>query len=65
MNAKQCDCCGKFYNNNNFKYKGQTLTGVMFTAINTPVLYGDDFDLCDDCLEKIIKRLDKKYQGKD
>lgn len=59
MTAKQCDGCGKFYTENSFTYKSQTLTGIMFTAINTPVLYGKSFDLCDDCLEKLIKHLDK------
>lgn len=54
MNARKCDRCKKFYEGNEFKYKGRLVDGVQLTS------YGHDFcltrkDLCDACLKSLDK----------
>ena len=53
-NAKKCDRCGKLYEN----YKGVNITegGNSYnTVIFTGGLYNRDFDLCPDCMSKLIE----------
>ena len=54
-NAKKCDRCGVYYDKNQkFKLKkslGDFADGITFTGVNGNV--SSQFDLCDDCIERL------------
>lgn len=50
-NAKKCDRCGKYYDQNKKYLLGREhVIGIRFESPNK---YNDRIDLCDECLEKI------------
>lgn len=62
-NAKKCDRCGKFYENNkkhetSGRIHGSKLTGISTTDTNT--CSDKWFDLCDDCLTDLFEFLSGK-----
>ena len=58
-NAKKCDRCGKYYDKNQkFKIKNTTTDfadGIKFTGVKG--YDSSQFDLCDDCIEKLYNFL--------
>ena len=58
-NAKKCDRCGSFYEKNIVKTKGNsTLGGMAFICLQGNIRYILDNDLCDECLNKLMRFLD-------
>lgn len=53
-NAKKCDRCGKYYDNNETYINGWRTTGLE-TISNSSGGFGGRYDLCDDCLKEFIE----------
>ena len=57
-NAKKCDRCGKYYTNSEKRY---TVDGLYVGGITTLSIKGNSitkYDLCDDCIKKLLTFLD-------
>lgn len=53
-NAKKCDRCGKYYTNSEKRYvvDGFYVGCVKILSINGTCI--DEYDLCDDCIKKLM-----------
>lgn len=60
MNAKRCDVCGGFYSKNENEY------GLEFVELNgwAKLPGANYFDLCDNCVVKVMEILRGKENGK-
>ena len=56
--AKKCDRCGKYYDNNEYEFGGYHAKGILllfheYTCIDSEE--DDEYNLCDDCLKEFIE----------
>lgn len=48
-NAKKCDVCGKYYDENEIKIKGCTVSGIILISDSAHIIHETGIDLCDNC----------------
>lgn len=58
--AKKCNICGQYYDDNK-KYRKRNIERIRFT--NGKFIRSDEIDLCDDCIDELIKFLNTE-EGK-
>lgn len=51
--AKKCDRCGNYYDENNCKIDGCILKNIRYISVDGYIIL--EFDLCDDCFKKLKK----------
>lgn len=66
MNATKCDRCGKFYTKNNNKYKeNHNNDSVSYVILRTNTNSYGIYDLCDECVNKLMAFLESEKQNDD
>lgn len=58
MDAKKCDRCGKYFSESTISCKGKfNVAGVAFVGEDRWTDVSQAIDLCDDCIEELLKFL--------
>ena len=53
MKVKKCDRCGAIYEKNEKCKTKETRDGIVSTTINEKGFIDEEYDLCDECIEKL------------
>lgn len=61
-NAKRCDRCGKFYMNDDSRFKSRGIYVDYISLISKNGSVIDKYDLCNNCLEHLVKWLDNETE---